>query len=167
MLLFLFKPWRDESQLIHDHSSYENAFKFYLESNEINVLLTTQFENQRKIISDAKELCEKILNEELTEEIYDESNHNNEFLFEDNHQISSIMMDMNIDSSHFNDEIKLERDIKKLNSCQKEVFVDVIDKIKHQELHKTNTCCCSTNPEPLRLFTSGLGGNQVENFLAV
>jgi hypothetical protein len=81
--------------------------------------LTTQFENQRKILSDAKELCEKILNEELTEEIQDESNHNNEFLFEDNHQISSIMMDMNIDSSHFNDEIKLERDIKKFLAVKK------------------------------------------------
>jgi hypothetical protein len=149
MLFFLFKPWRDESQLIHDHSSYENAFKFYLESNEINVLLTTQF-----------------LNEELTEEKQDESNHNNEFLFEENHQISSIMMDININSFHFNDEIKLEKDIKKLNSCQKEVFVDVIDNIKHQELHKTKTCCCSTNREPLVLFTSGVGGNQVENFLA-
>ena len=119
MLLFLFKPWRDESQLIHDHSSYENAFKFYLESNEINVLLTTQFENQRKILSDAKELCEKILNEELTEEKQDESNHNNEFLFEENHQISSIMMDININSFHFNDEIKLERDIKKFLAVKK------------------------------------------------
>ena len=46
------------------------------------------------------------------------------------------MMDMNINSLHFNDEIKLERVIKKFNSCQKEVFVDVIDNIKHQELHK-------------------------------
>ena len=113
MLLFLFKPWRDEAELIRGHASYENAFKFYSQTNEINILLSTQFERQRQTILDAKEFCDKILNEEMEGDLFDAMNVANDAESEDNiyNEINTIALDLNCNSSIV-DESKLHRSSK-------------------------------------------------------
>jgi hypothetical protein len=171
MLLFLFKPWRNENELLQEHSSYENSFKFYLQSNQIDVLLSSQFESQRKIIKDAKDFCERILNEEFTEENDEEFNDINDETFNDNNQVNSLIMDINNNCLSSFDNQSLNENIDKLNPAQKKVFDEVIETINHQELHKNIQCLCTTKPEILRLFTSGVGGitfsllNFYRNFL--
>ena len=53
-------------------------------------------------------------------------------------------------------------DLVKLNKCQNEVFLNVTRTIAHQEAHKKNDCNCLKEPDILRLFTSGVGGNLIQ-----
>jgi len=144
-LLMLFKPWRNENELIANFHSYEDAFIKFNENEQNNNIFNEYKKRIKKIevtIKYLETLTNQIQNEEEKTEQPVESEQ--EIFFE-------------VPYHKLNQE-NLNTKISQLNLEQRQVFEQIADRLKHQEQHKNSECKCGSEIKPLRLFCSGSAG---------
>lgn len=150
-LLMLFKPWREESELLCGCATYEEAF-LTLENDacfEKMVKVHRAKEALNEALKYAKEVEKKGIEEDqqVTEAM--EADDALDAGFEENEPCQAARM---------RDENELEAMVGGLNEDQKTVFDQITNVIDHRETHEQqrNSCTC---PGYHRLsFVSGVGG---------
>lgn len=147
MLLMLFKPWRNENDLLGTSNSYADAFEIFLTSNKNNSLLQ-EFQFRQNLSNDIGIKAAEI-NKQVDNEIEKEDEK-----LKSNEEEMPFQFEIPI---FVNNETVLNERIEKLNKYQKEVFDKVFDELKHQDLHKEKHCLCDLL-RPIRLFCSGSAG---------
>ena len=149
-LLLLFIPFRDESTLLQENETAEEAFNRLLPSNSTcsayHAKLQKVLEAQSHIknINDARQAEgeeEKINKEEDKPQLMGEA----KTAMED-------MFDMN---ANVQNDLTLAERVDMLNADQKHIFDKVKSHLLHQKMHENKTCHC--NFKPLHMF-GGVGG---------
>jgi len=135
--IFLFVPWRDESELIGSYSTYKDAYD-NINSDDINMNILQTFEQHRKKTDDIINSINKIKYEQSLN-----TNKKEETIFNEK--------DLGITDFCVNiiDEKLLKQNVSLLNVEQKEIFDNVMKQIESND----------SNNKKLRLFCSGVGGN--------
>ena len=147
-LVLLFSPFRDESGLLYDKETAEQAFQRLL-SNKVSdyhdklKTMLAAASNVKKI-NDARQ---KEGQEEKVEEDDDP-----QLIGEANTAMTDVLT-MNINSS---DKLSVEERVALLNDDQRRVFDTVKGHLLHQKCHEQNECFCDI--KPVRMFVSGVGG---------
>jgi hypothetical protein len=154
--LMLFKPWRNEAELIQ-HQSYTETFNIIAKNKHDNFDFTNfeKFDANKKRTENAQKRAEEIirLEKENEKKIPTEQNNNaNEIAV-----LEYNMHKVNLD--------EVEVHLQKLNACQRLVYNKVIECITHIATHQRNICKCGSSPQPLRLFCSGVAGKLKKNSL--
>ena len=147
-LVLLFSPFRDESSLLHDNETAEQAFHRLL-SNKVS-----DYHNKLKAMLAAASNVKKI-NEARQDEGGEESAEEDDdpqLLGEAKTAMTDVLT-MNVNSS---DRLSLEERVSMLNNDQRRVFDTVRNHLLHQKCHEQNQCSCDI--KPLRMFVSGVGG---------
>ena len=154
-LLFLHLPYRDESLLLGDAKTYEEAFK--LHSERLQQLLVHHHH-----LSDLQDAMDMFKNKE---EMHREQ-HEKEVLEDaaayEALENKRVLKDRGLDDLdaalklHVNDELAVES----LNADQKRVFERITSVLAHQSAHARDVspCQCENRPKSMRLFVSGCGG---------
>ena len=154
-ILMLFKPWRNEEELLNGFNSYEKAFENAIDNKTINIDSFEKFKAQKKKIQDAINLIKQF--EEIS--ILDENNNMMVNSTIDCQIQNSIIPDICTEyQTNLIDVNELERKKEKLNKGQLKVYNEVINRIKHQKCHTDGSCSCSKDYEPIRIFCSGVAG---------
>jgi hypothetical protein len=135
--IFLFVPWRDESELIRSHMTYKDAYD-NINSENINMNILQTFEQHRKKTDDIINSINKIKYEQSLN-----TNKKEETIFNEK--------DLGITDFCVNiiDEKVLNQNVSLLNVEQKDIFDNVMKQIESTD----------SNSKKLRLFCSGVGGN--------
>jgi hypothetical protein len=154
-LLLLFVPFRNESDLIEEGESAEDAFQRHMEHNDA---LNTHSEKLQRMLS-ARENVQKI-NEARQAAVQnvpmpDPSEE------DDGPQVAgeatSAMHDVaNFQEAH-DSTTSIDELLSSLNIDQKRVFQLVKYHLEHQLQHEDDACKC-TDVKPLHMFVSGVGG---------
>ena len=151
-LLLLFVPFRDESSLLQEQETAEEAFKRLLPANvecsayhaRLQAMLKAQ--ENLKAITDARKLS-------VPEEHGDNESDDEPQLMGEALAAMQDVQDMN-DSSY--DDITLDERVQILNMDQKRIYEKVKMHLLHLLSHESGKCSC--NFKPLRMFVSGVGG---------
>jgi hypothetical protein len=123
MLLILFKPWREETELISGFDTYAQAFHEFSEKNSKNELLL-KFQSRQKKSAEIIDNSFNI-NKKIDEEIQKEDD---EEIQKENDELNPLNLNDNLKSFDFEfptyqkNETLLQEKIQKLNKHQKEVF---------------------------------------------
>ena len=148
-LVLLFSPFRDESSLLKDKETSEQAFHRLLsnKSSDYHAKLKVTLEAAAnvKIINEAREADDK--EEKISEEDDDPQ------LIGEAKTAMADVVSMNISSS---DKLTLEERVSMLNDDQRRVFDNVKTHLVHHKSHEHNECSCDI--KPMRVFVSGVGG---------
>ena len=148
-MILLFVPFRDESTLVLQGETAEQAFqRLVLQCSAHHEKLQIMLEAQSNIrkINDARqqEGKEEKLNKEDDEpQLFGEAKAAMEELFE----MGKISKD----------DLTLNERVAMLNSDQRRVFENVKNHLFHEKAHEDDVCTCS-NLKPLCMFLSGVGG---------
>ena len=147
-LLLLFVPFRDESSLLNEDETAEEAFERLLPDDDdastyhsrLQAMLKAR--NTLKEINQARELDPIEKNEDNEDpEVYGEA--------------KSTMQDLvDINTSGSNDFSLKERE-EMLNADQSRIYHKVRTHMLHQKQHEDGECECAL--DPLRMFISGVG----------
>ena len=151
-LLLLFVPFRDESSLLQEQETAEEAFKRLLPANvecsayhaRLQAMLKAQ--ENLKAITDARKLS-------VPEEHGDNESDDEPQLMDEAKAAMQDVQDMN-DSS--DDDITLDERVQMLNMFQKRIYEKVNMHLLHLLSHESGECSCDF--KPLRMFVSGVGG---------
>jgi len=148
-ILFLFRPWRAESELLGDYSSYEEA---YCEQVDVLEKMHAYHEKLTKL-TEAKEALQKQLDAETPQPTQANSdNFDPEDQFVQGVELQTgvnAAMDELYNAMMDNPEKSLVEMIEQLNDDQKRVFEKVRLSLGNKE----------PNAAPLRMFISGVGGS--------
>ena len=147
-LLLLFVPFRDESSLLLEQETAEEAFKRLLPANvecsayhaRLQAMLKAQ--ENLKAITDTRKLSAP-----------EEHGDNEPQLMGEAKAAMQDVQDMN-DSS--DDDITLDERVQMLNMDQKRIYEKVKMHLLHLLSHESGECSCDF--KPLRMFVSGVGG---------
>ena len=148
-LTLLFTPFREESSLLLESETAEEAFDRLVssDSSAYHAKLKRMLEAQSNIkkinearLANGKE--EKVSKEDDDPQLMGEAK-----------TAMNDMFDMNVNSC---DELSLEDRVAMLNANQGRIFDAVKSHLLHQQQHEANECQCDF--EPLRMFVSGVGG---------
>ena len=144
-----FVPFRDESSLLQEQETAEEAFKRLLPANvECSAYHARQSmlkaQENLKVITDARKLSEP-------EEHGDNESDDEPQLMGESKAAMQDVQDMN-DSS--DDDITLDERVQMLNMDQKRIYEKVKMHLLHLLLHESGECSCDF--KPLRMFVSHL-----------
>ena len=147
-LVLLFSPFRDESSLLHDKETAEQAFQWLL-SNKI-----TDYHDKLKTMLAAASNVKKIndARQKDGEEEKVEEDDDPQLIGEAKTAMTDVLT-MNVNSS---DKLSVEERVAMLNDDQRRVFDTVKGHLFHQKCHEQNECSCDI--KPVRMFVSGVGG---------
>ena len=150
-LILLFVPFRDESSLLLDNETAEEAFSRLMNENSsaYHAKLQRILDAQSKIkeINEARQadVEEKRVNKE----------DNDPQLMGEAKTAMHDMVDMIV--KHSSDQLGLEERVTMLNADQRRIFDTLQSHLMHQKRHETSECQCD-NLKPLIMFISGVGG---------
>lgn len=154
-LLMLFKPWRDEEELLGNKKTF---FAAYLDAEKDKTLDTVQVQShteRTKIINLAKEKVNQIQIEFNADQLIADNEIPPKLPEPSLEEADLGAFDLNV---HKVDLELLNSNIESLNKDQRNVFDRVIRHTTLQEAQK-NTKCNSSKPlSPLRIFCSGVAG---------
>ena len=144
-LVLLFSPFRDESSLLHDKETAEQAFQRLL-SNKI-----TDYHDKLKTMLAAASNVKKIndARQKEGEEEKVEEDDDPQLIGEAKTAMTDVLT-MNVNSK-----LSVEERVAMLNDDQRRVF-DTVKGHLHQKCHEQNECSCDI--KPVRMFVSGVGG---------
>ena len=147
--MLLFSPFRDESCLLKDKETSEQAFNKLLSNkcSDYHAKLKVMLEAAANVkkINEAREADGK-------EEKVSEEDNDPQLIGEAKTAMTDVVS-MNISSSN---KLTLEDRVSMLNNDQKRVFENVKTHLVHQKCHEDNKCSCDI--KPMRMFVSGVGG---------
>ena len=149
-LLLLFVPFTDESQLVGEGQSAEEAFNkqfsncTVMENYHEGLQRMLKAQSKVKKINEARKEEELPANEDVVEEEGIKLVGEAEAAMHDVHDMES-------------DTIGLTKRICMLNEDQRRIFDQVTDHLLHQHQHECNECNCKAL-KPLHMFVSGVGG---------
>ena len=148
-LILLFTPFREESSLLLESATVEEAFHRLVssDSSAYHAKLKRMFEAQSNI----KKINEARLANGKEESVSKKDD--DPQLMGEAKTAMNDMFDMNINSC---EELSLEDRVAMLNADQRRIFDAVKSHLLHQQQHEANECQCDF--EPLRMFVSGVGG---------
>ena len=159
--MLLFVPFVDESDLISEGQTAEEAFaEFFskldtMEEHHANLQKMLKAQTKIKAINDARK-------EEEVTTVKDEN-----VVDEDGvklvGEVVSAMQDVHDMELNDPDTLSLHDRINMLNEDQNRVFHQISNHLQHQHQHELNLCNCE-NSKPLHMFVSGVGGTG-ESFL--
>ena len=148
-LILLFTPFRDESSLLLENETAEEAFHRLQNEDSLahHAKLNKTLEAQSKIkkINDARQTGEE---QEMVSKEYDDP----QLVGEAKNAMNDVF-DMNVNSD---DDLSLEDRINMLNTDQRRVFDKIHKHLLHQQQHEANQCSCEL--KPLHMFLSGVAG---------
>ena len=150
-LILLFVPFRDESSLLLDNETAEEAFRRLLPAesdgsayhSRLQKILQAQVSIKK--INDARQADGE---EHKTSKEDDEPQ-----LMGEARAAMKDLFDINTNQP---DTLSLEQRVAMLNTDQRRVFDKVKAHFLHQKEHEANKCACDFTP--LRMFVSGVGG---------
>ena len=150
-MILLFVPFRDESSLLLENETAEEAFRRLLPDDSTcsayhgRLQKMLQARANIKQINDARQADgeeQKISKQDDDPQLLGEAKTAMKELF-----------DMN---AHPVDTLSLKQRVAMLNADQRRIFDKVKDHLLHQQKHETDECSCDLSP--LRMFVSGVGG---------
>ena len=151
-LLLLFKPFRDESDLVKNGQTAQDAFNEFIETSsevkEHHESLTKMLNAQSKI----RKINEhRAQNEEIVTEQKEDIQEGPKIVGE-----AALAMTDVCDIDAAND-IDLNERVSKLNKDQRRIFDNLSDHFEHQYRHEHGKCDCK-DFKPVHMFVSGVGG---------
>ena len=149
-LILLFVPFRDESSLLLENETAEEAFHrlMNVESSAYHDKLQKILDAQTKIkeINEARQADgeeKRVIKEDDDPQLMGEA--------------KIAMHDMaDMIDNHSPDQLGLEERVTMLNADQRRIFNRVESHLQHQKQHENGECQCEF--KPLRMFVSGVGG---------
>ena len=150
-LILLFVPFRDESLLLLENQTAEEAFNRLLPTN---VNCSAYHEKLQKILQ-AQSNVKKINVARQTDNKEQNSNTEDDKLqlIGEAKTAMQEVLDMNVNSY---DILTLHDRVNMLNRDQTRVYPVVKNHLLHQQMHEANQCECDI--KPLCMFVSGVGG---------
>ena len=147
-LVLLFSPFRDESSLLQENETAEQAFHRLLTSQSSSY--HSKLKTMLAAASNVKSINEA--RQANMEEKEAEEDREPQLLGEARTAMSEVL-DMNTSTAG---QLSLDERVSMLNQDQKRVFDNVKAHFLHQKCHEASLCACDF--APLRLFVSGVGG---------
>ena len=150
-LLLLFMPFTEESELLSEGQSAEDAFNDFfskcasMEEHHESLQRMLQAQSKVKTINEARKGEDVPLKEEAATE------EEGIVLIGEAEAAMHDVQDIECDT------INLHERISMLNEDQHRIFKKVTDHLTHQYQHEQNSCKCH-NLKPLHMFISGVGG---------
>ena len=150
-LLLLFVPFRDESTLLLENETTEEAFRRLLPDDSTcsayhgRLQKMLQARANIKQINDARQADgeeHKISKQDDDPQLLGEA--------------KTAMKELFNMNAHPADTLSLKQRVAMLNADQRRIFDRVKDHLLHQQQHEADECCCDLTP--LRMFVSGVGG---------
>ena len=150
-LLLLFVPFTDESQLVGDGQTAEEAFNEHFSEctsmEDHHESLQKMLQAQKKV----KRINEARKEEEVPEDDDAAAEEEGIKLVGEAEEAMHDVHDMDCDT------IGLSERIGMLNKDQRRIFEQVADHLNHQWRHEHDECKCK-DMKPLHMFVSGVGG---------
>ena len=148
-LLLLFVPFRDESSLLRDNETPEEAFQRLL--NEDSSSYHARLQRTLDAQSNVKKINDARQEDGKEEEVNEEDNEPQVM-----GQAKSAMSDALGMNAQQPGDLSLETRVGMLNADQRRIYDKVRDHLLHQKSHEKKECNCDL--KPLRMFISGVGG---------
>ena len=155
-LLLLFVPFTEESDLVGEGKTAEEAFSEFLEDCDS---LKDHHESLQRMLqaqSKMKEIDEARKKED-GEEVPDEDKREEEEGVKLIGEAEAAMQDVHDMEDNALDSLDLDQRVDMLNADQRRVFDKITDHLNHQHEHDTGKCGCKEY-KPLHMFVSGVGG---------
>ena len=150
-LLLLFVPFTDESQLVSEGQTAEEAFNEHFKDHSSMEEHHESLQRMLQAQSKVKRINEARKDEELPADKDAAVEEEGIKLVGEAEAAMHDVRDMNYDT------IGLSERIDMLNEDQRRIFELVADHLKHQSRHERNDCKCR-DIKPLYMFVSGVGG---------
>ena len=155
-LLLLFVPFRDESELLEDDETAEEAFKRLVTDNSKayheKLHKALQAQATVKEINEARRAEAKDEKEEKDNKEDDEP----QLMGEANSAMNDLM-DLNANNADDkSNQFSLDERVSMLNVDQRRIFENVKSHLVHQKQHEAGVCNCDHKPH--HMFVSGVGG---------
>ena len=148
-LLLLFTPFREESGLLLENETAEEAFHRLQNEDSLahHAKLNKMLEAQSSIrkINEARQA-------DGEQEMVSKEDDDPQLIGEAKNAMNKVF-DMNVNSG---DDLSLEDRINMLNADQRRVFDKIHNHLLHQQQHEANECSCEF--KPLHMFLSGVAG---------
>ena len=148
-LILLFTPFREESGLLLENETAEEAFHRLQNEDSLahHAKLNKMLEAQSSIrkINEARQA-------DGEQEMVNKEDDDPQLIGEAKNAMDEVF-DMNVNSG---DDLSLEDRINMLNADQKRVFDKIHNHLLHQQQHEANQCSCEF--KPLHMFLSGVAG---------
>ena len=155
--LCLYKPWRQDSDILGSSSTYKEEFFRVLESLPE---MKDRYE-RRSTMKRMREEMEERADEEAANDDHTTAEDDNlaDNMDDNNPVIGQALQDFeNINnSSAIKTEEELARFVSTLNSDQQRVYAKITSSLLHSIDHKEGNCKCAVN-KPLMMYVSGFGG---------
>ena len=148
-LILLFVPFRDESNLLLQDESTEEAFHRLLPANPHCSAYHDKLQKMLKAQSNILKINEARQADGVEEKVNKEDD--DPQLMGEAKTAMKVVVEMNN-----SDTLTLEDRITMLNDDQRRIFNQIKNHLFHQKQHEDNECQCEF--KPLRMFVSGVGG---------
>ena len=156
-LIVLFLPYHDESSLIRENETNEQAYHRLLFNNHICTEYGTRLQDMLKAEANLKRINEaRNANAPEVQKEKNEDDDDDKGL-EVRGEAKSAMQDILDCNDSYVDKLTLEGRIAMLNADQRRVFDKVKAHLRHQLEHEQSACQCN-DIKPLQMFISGVGG---------
>ena len=153
-LIVLFVPFRDESSLLSEGETAEQAYNRLLHDNEECIQYHERLQAIRKAQSTLKQINEARKSDRLEEESKEGEEEENVLVVGEAKSAMEDMADMNANPTN---DIPLDERVDMLNADQRRVYDKMHIHLLHQKEHDDGNCQCD-NFQPLTMFVSGVGG---------
>ena len=139
----LFIPWRDEAELLYNHTSYESKFNSIINDAKFNIESYTLLNTQREKIENAIKYAISLRDNSNSSSSDSENEFNLNNLLGSIDQVALEIPDIQFSESEL--QIKIDQ----LNNEQLEVFNAILNSIENQS---------SNENAPINIFCSGVAG---------
>ena len=150
-LILLFVPFRDESSLLLENETAEEAFRRHLPDDSTCSAYHSRLQKMLQVRANIKKINDA--RQADGEEHKISKQDDDPQLMGEARTAMKELFNMN---AHPADTLSLEQRVDMLNTDQRRIFDKVKGHLLHQQQHEANECSCDLTP--LRMFVSGVGG---------
>ena len=150
-LILLFVPFRDESSLLLENETAEEAFRRHLPDDSSCSAYHSRLQKMLQVRANIKKINDA--RQADGEEHKMSKQDDDPQLMGEARTAMKELFDMN---AHPANTLSLEQRVDMLNTDQRRIFDKVKGHLLHQQQHEANECSCDLTP--LRMFVSGVGG---------